>query len=312
MKDYFSALGITKKDVVTKEVALARIRENRRGYYVYSLWRVVDGDPEPFYIGKGHGIRLFMHFRKSQRSTNNPFKDKLMAELRDAGEEPLVAILLVGADEQNALALEERCISKIGRRVRGTGPLLNITDGGTGVPGNRSRIPVFAENILYHSMAEADRALALAPGQTRRRIYQGWPGYCLALGEPKPCRKGRRTGSSHHKAKAVFADFKRFDMLTEAAEALKVYPSAIYKRIQAGWPGYYFEKDGPSERLRPKRHSGEHIKAMRANTINKPVQVVVDGVVYRSFSAAGSALNLSYATIRNRCRDDRFPNYAVA
>lgn len=234
-----------------------------------------------------------------------------MAQLRDAGEEPLVAILLVGAEEHEALSLEERCISKIGRRVRGTGPLVNITDGGAGVPGNRSRIPVFAENILYYSMAEADRALGLGSGQTRRRIHQGWPGYCLALGEPKPCRKGRRTGSQHHKTRAVFADSKRYDMLTEAAKALGVYPSALYKRIQTGWPGYYFEKEGPSERSRPEKHSAEHLKAMRSKTSNKPVKVSVDGVSYKSFSAAASAHGISYATVRIRCRDSRFPNYVV-
>lgn len=121
----------------------------------------------------------------------------------------------------------------------------------------------------------------------------------------------RARGTRHGQARAVFANHQRFDLLADAARALGVYPSAIHKRINAGWPGYYYEDQGQLPRNRPEKHSPEHIAKMRGNCTNRSKKVVVDGVTYRSFSAAAKHMGVSYSTIRKRCLGGGDPKYQL-
>ena len=46
----------------------------------------------------------------------------------------------------------------------------------------------------------------------------------------------------------------------------------------------------------------------------KPIntlKVIIDDVVYDSFSDASKVLNCAIATISNRCKSEKFPNYKI-
>lgn len=120
-------------------------------------------------------------------------------------------------------------------------------------------------------------------------------------GEGQASTRARR--GQHGRARAVFAAGVRYELLTDAAAVLGVYPSAIHKRINAGWEGYYYEDVGQTPRTRPAKHSADHIQRMRSATSNKSKRVIVHGREFKSMSAAAEFLGVNYATIRNRCSD---------
>lgn len=111
----------------------------------------------------------------------------------------------------------------------------------------------------------------------------------------------RASGVHHGRARAVYVEGVRYELLSDAAAALGIYASAIHKRINSGWDGYYYEDVGQIFRTRPKKHSRDHIATMRQKLENKKKPVYVFGVRYPSMSAAAKSLNVSYATIRKRC-----------
>lgn len=92
-------------------------------YYVYAYLRVNDSDTAsagtPYYIGYGKNRRAFNKHHKIPVP-----KDKSN-----------IVFLYENISEQEAKELEKQEISKYGRKDKGTGILLNLTDGGEGVSG---------------------------------------------------------------------------------------------------------------------------------------------------------------------------------
>ena len=89
-------------------------------------------DYEPIYIGKGKEDRINIHLKKK-------CKDKLtnrIKEILDFGLEPIRYKLFENLEEVISLNNERDLIKAIGRENKGTGPLLNLTDGGQGSSGN--------------------------------------------------------------------------------------------------------------------------------------------------------------------------------
>ena len=97
-------------------------------FYVYIYY-----DPEtdkPFYVGKGISNRWQPKLRHSRQ---NPY---LCNKLRKIGvENVIVKFALENVCEECALCCEIDLISVIGRKDRGDGPLVNMTDGGDGWSG---------------------------------------------------------------------------------------------------------------------------------------------------------------------------------
>ena len=82
-------------------------------FYVYSL-----NDPrtnQPFYIGKGSGDRCYHHL-SGKVTGENPYKDRVINQIRLSGFEPLVVIIQSGLDEEAAYDAECQLIKKYGRR----------------------------------------------------------------------------------------------------------------------------------------------------------------------------------------------------
>ncbi len=85
---------------------------------------------EPFYIGKGTRYRDTRHllFCNNHKSGTNPFYDKL----KNKNTQPAIERIVTNISDDEAKEFEIFAINKIGRKLLGMGPLMNMTDGGTG------------------------------------------------------------------------------------------------------------------------------------------------------------------------------------
>jgi hypothetical protein len=88
---------------------------------------------EPFYVGKGKGLRCYSHFYNYKKSAHF-FHRKLKKMLNDKVW-PIVLIYKSELLESQAFKLEVQLIQTIGTRKDNTGPLTNLTNGGEGCSG---------------------------------------------------------------------------------------------------------------------------------------------------------------------------------
>lgn len=102
--------------------APAAANDNARHFYVYQHRRNDTG--EVFYVGKGSGNRAWSCESRNRHWNHIVSKYGMTVE-----------ILCDGVDEDFAFLLESDIIAKLGRRDLKTGALVNMTDGGDGVPG---------------------------------------------------------------------------------------------------------------------------------------------------------------------------------
>lgn len=105
-------------------------------YYVY-----VYKHPEslqPFYVGKGHGNRAFVHLKCKPYSTKNKFLLNTIKKIKRKYGEPIVEILCDDLTEVEAYKIERELVAKYGRKLFDTdGILCNISEGGHGNLGHR-------------------------------------------------------------------------------------------------------------------------------------------------------------------------------
>lgn len=86
---------------------------------------------EYIYVGKGSGNRCEDHL---SRTDNSPLTARLKW-LRKQNSEPIIEIIQSGLSPKASYAIEMFFISSIGRKDKGVGSLLNLTDGGDGPVG---------------------------------------------------------------------------------------------------------------------------------------------------------------------------------
>ncbi len=113
------------------------IGENPNRFYVYALW--IDGEAEPFYIGKGKDERPYDHLYPCNYDSphGNRHKNNTIKKALREGRRIDVYLIEWDLDEEAALELERSWILYYGRKNIGTGCLTNLTDGGEGVSGYR-------------------------------------------------------------------------------------------------------------------------------------------------------------------------------
>ncbi len=85
---------------------------------------------EPFYVGKGKGKR----FEEIYWSRNSFFKNKIN-KIKKLGFIPVIFKLYENISEEESFEFEKQLIKEIGRFDLGTGPLVNMTNGGEGSSG---------------------------------------------------------------------------------------------------------------------------------------------------------------------------------
>ena len=108
-------------------------------FYVYGL--IDPRTQSPFYIGKGCGRRASRHIRNAAagRTSENPFKDAVMAKILADGLMPTVQYFGEGLEESAAYDLEESLIRKFGRRGKEEGGCLTNINLEGRVPKNTGR-----------------------------------------------------------------------------------------------------------------------------------------------------------------------------
>lgn len=98
-------------------------------FYTY-IYSDPSRENEPFYVGKGSNRRAWKHLNGND---NNPALDRRIKKMGRFGIQPNIKVENCSS-EQEAFNFEIRLIQRIGRKNLGTGPLLNLTDGGDAPP----------------------------------------------------------------------------------------------------------------------------------------------------------------------------------
>lgn len=159
---------------------------------------------EPFYVGKGSGIRMMQHLRCIKWKENKPKTNlKKNARIREihkkTGAVPYVEKLAVFLDDKTAKEFETKCICTIGRTISYDGPLLNFTRGGEHDftddrnPGHwrkgKSRIEVWGE----------ERARKMGESQSKKMRGRNNPTYGISIKERIIRKHGAVEGEIRYK-----------------------------------------------------------------------------------------------------------------
>lgn len=137
-------------------------------YYVYAYYSELDY-PNPLYIGKGKGKRMFDHLKYSYMIKNDRFHRKLHS-LKSKNVEVWVKIIKSNITEQEAFNLEIKLIAQYGRRDIKTGILYNHSDGGEGQSGrivsNKTRENLRKSHLGYtHSQETIIKMIESSTGR---------------------------------------------------------------------------------------------------------------------------------------------------
>lgn len=118
-------------------------------YYTYLL--IDSRNQKPFYVGKGHGKRMYRHESSARRRKpphNNYSLYDRIREIISSGASVVYRKVLVTENENETLKKEIELIAEIGRKN-----LCNLTDGGDGVskgtvPWNKGKTGIYSAETL--------------------------------------------------------------------------------------------------------------------------------------------------------------------
>ena len=129
-----------------------QLNQNMNNFYVYGHYKP-DSDI-PFYIGKGYGKRSRHKIGRNKHWHNIVNKYSYRVE-----------IMYNNLTEAQAFDLEKEFIKRFGRADLGCGPLVNMTDGGEGMGGEKN--PFYGKK---HSL-ETKRKLSIIAKQRKGRKH---------------------------------------------------------------------------------------------------------------------------------------------
>lgn len=115
-----------------------------RTYFVYEHRQVDTGSP--FYVGKGTSLE-----RGDYRRAFDRWRRLRMWKSVAAKHGVEISVVAEFFSEPDALAFEVELIAKYGRRDKGTGTLVNHTDGGMGMSGYKLKPETIAKIIAYNT-----------------------------------------------------------------------------------------------------------------------------------------------------------------
>lgn len=106
----------------------AYLDSRKSGKYLYDKYQF---NFCPFYIGKGSWKRDICHIEARKKLENqNSFFYNCLRKMIDNKKFPVIVRIEENLAEKQALQLEHKLVTIIGRRKTDTGPLTNMTDGG--------------------------------------------------------------------------------------------------------------------------------------------------------------------------------------
>ena len=121
-------------------------------FYVYTYLRE---DRTPYYVGKGSGERAFKKWGKGIKPPKDPSR---------------IVIVEDNLDEQTAFDLERKLIAEYGRKDSGTGILYNMTDGGEGSSGHKTRGWTWSEESKAKRRGSGNPAFGKPSSQKQKEI----------------------------------------------------------------------------------------------------------------------------------------------
>lgn len=268
------------------------------GNFIYGQLKF---DFEPIYVGKGHHDRMYSHLKESQLKNKN-LKNNKLNKIISEGYKPIIKKIFENLYEEEAYKIELEIIEIIGRIMKNTGPLVNMTDGGKGGLGGflyteeqllmksiiskkvqsdteyrKKRSIIAIENFKDEKIKETHRN-AVRKSLTRDVIDKGkrW-----LLDEKRKNQMIERLKDHLHETKAERSQTQKESWSNE--ELLKKH-SEIMKKI----------------------NNDPEVKAKRRKSIIKKVfQYDLDKnllKVWESVIDAAKELNISSSAISNNCR----------
>ena len=115
-------------------------------------------DYQPFYVGKGCGIRDKAHLFPSSLSKKSLKNNTIKKIIKETGEIPIHIRLFENLSNENAIKIESEIINTFGRLENKSGILTNMTDGGEGVNNfinkNRDRLELRKKIYQYNLSGE--------------------------------------------------------------------------------------------------------------------------------------------------------------
>lgn len=279
---------------------VSRIIGDSDKFYVYILWKTYTKLPTPFYVGKGHFNRLLKHEMKSDENTNI-YKTRVIKKHTKLGLEIGYSLHSFHCDELDALFVEKKLISLIGRADIKNGPLTNRTDGGDGTLGflspkgelSKSARAVMANGARYGCLKDAANSLNIHSAALVSRIKNGWLGYYYE-DEGQVAQSKKILG--RYAKKVVILGYQ-YESVSAASKKTGLDSRVISKRIKNGWDGYYFVEDGQ----KPRKSNWE------SRTDKVPVNI--KGTNYSTIAEAVKITGESTSMISKRCLSSNFPEY---
>lgn len=90
---------------------------------------------EPFYVGKGSGLRILVHANEKKPENNHRFNTIKIIKENNINMKDYIIKTIDYIDNDTSLEFEKKYIKIIGRHDKNLGPLTNHTDGGDGCIG---------------------------------------------------------------------------------------------------------------------------------------------------------------------------------
>ena len=155
---------------------------------------------EPFYVGKGKGPRCYVHLHDANNLRNkstkwinknytNPHKLHTIISILNDSKSPIVIKIQSNLTDEQANLNEAALIDCIGRCTLKTGPLTNLTNGGTGgdtMSNHPNKIEIFSKLSKTRTGAKQNRTYTtntpehnLAVSKGLRALYESEKGTAL-------------------------------------------------------------------------------------------------------------------------------------
>ncbi len=156
-------------------------------------------DYEPFYVGKGSSVRWYPSVH-----VGRPRSEYLTNKLKKIGLNNVIKLKLIdNLLESDAFLFEQLYIKIIGRKCVGKGPLINFTEGGTGMSPSKETREKISKTLKSKNISAWNKGKPW-PKKIRRKMSKAAIGRKLSEETKRKIsefNKGRSVGENAHNVK---------------------------------------------------------------------------------------------------------------